>query len=891
MGDSDDEYDRKRRDKFRGERTERSSGDFREGGRGGGERRGPSNRDDWGDNDNWQGGRSRGPPSYNEYRPSGGRGGSGGGGGRGERFSPPSRYDMNQPPMKRSRTDWGEERRYVPDSGYGGYQNNPWGPSNQDSHFPHHGGSQRDTDGLTQPPMMSFKAFLQTQDDNISDEEAIQKFNEYKLEFKRQQLNDFFVNHKDEEWFKIKYHPEESVKRKDELQSALNNRVKVFLDCLDKDWFAKVSVDSEQSEQLVKLLDSIVIKLEGGTDLDLKVLDEVEVAREQDRRKTETNKAESQRRKSDDKEKSKDKETPEVTEEAKEDKKDDAKEKEGEEEEEEEKKEPEEDEEKKEVAAEEKPSRKRKREYNSDSGSESENDDASSVHSGEKSKNTSMEDAEKNESPAKNGKEGKESDVEADTDKADEEKSEKQKEEPQEEVLRPRCLHKTSSIFLRNLAPTITKQEVEAMCKRYPGFLRVAIADPQHDRRWFRRGWVTFERYVNIKEICWNLNNIRLRDCELGAIVNRDLSRRVRTVNGITSHKQVVRNDIKVAAKIIQNLDKKANLWLDENEKSVSSDIPTFGLMSKNPVMKNITDYLIEEASAEEEELLGQSGDGETGSGEGDEATCTIDRDEQLLAVLDRLLFYLRVVHSVDYYNHCEYPNEDEMPNRCGIMHARGTPPSSKVTQQEIGDYCQTFESKIASFLQPVVKLTDEELTKLGSKAPETEVEKFVVSNTQELSKDKWLCPLSGKKFKGPEFVRKHIFNKHAEKIDEVKKEVEYFNNYLKDPKRPQLPEHPGNRSQKREHPGDREAFGGGPGGPMPPRRFGGGFYGGYGGGNRNFGGGGGGFREPYREAYSRPPRGHFNRGGGNRVAPLDAIGRPVIEYQDLDFHEDKEFF
>jgi len=48
--------------------------------------------------------------------------------------------------------------------------------------------------------MMSFKAFLQTQDDNISDEEAIQKFNEYKLEFKRQQLNDFFVNHKDEEW-------------------------------------------------------------------------------------------------------------------------------------------------------------------------------------------------------------------------------------------------------------------------------------------------------------------------------------------------------------------------------------------------------------------------------------------------------------------------------------------------------------------------------------------------------------------------------------------------------------------------------------------------------------------------------------------------------------------
>ena len=76
---------------------------------------------------------------------------------------------------------------------------------------------------------------------------------------------------------------------------------------------------------------------------------------------------------------------------------------------------------------------------------------------------------------------------------------------------KPRALHKTTSIFLRNLAPTITKQEVEAMCKRYPGFLRAAIADPQPERRWFRRGWITFERDVKIKEICYSLNNIRLR--------------------------------------------------------------------------------------------------------------------------------------------------------------------------------------------------------------------------------------------------------------------------------------------------------------------------------------------------------------------------------------------
>lgn len=51
------------------------------------------------------------------------------------------------------------------------------------------------------------------------------------------------------------------------------------------------------------------------------------------------------------------------------------------------------------------------------------------------------------------------------------------------------------------------------------------------------------------------------------------------------------------------------------------------------------------------------------------------------------------------------------------------------------------------------------------SQNPVAEVEKFIQSNTQELAKDKWLCPLSGKKFKGPDFIRKHIFNKHGEKV------------------------------------------------------------------------------------------------------------------------------
>ena len=49
------------------------------------------------------------------------------------------------------------------------------------------------------------------------------------------------------------------------------------------------------------------------------------------------------------------------------------------------------------------------------------------------------------------------------------------------------------------------------LCKRYPGFMRVALAEPQPERNFQRHGWVTFDRSVNIKEICWNISSIRVR--------------------------------------------------------------------------------------------------------------------------------------------------------------------------------------------------------------------------------------------------------------------------------------------------------------------------------------------------------------------------------------------
>ncbi|XP_062840632.1 serrate RNA effector molecule homolog isoform X3 [Anolis carolinensis] len=815
MGDSDDEYDRRRRDKFRRERSDYDRSRERD------DRR----RDDWSDRE-WDRGRER--RSRGEYRDYDRN--------RRERFSPP-RHELS-PPQKRMRRDWL--------------------------------GNIAEVDlGIAPPVMKSFKEFLLSLDDSIDETEAVKRYNDYKLDFRRQQMQEFFLAHKDEEWFRSKYHPDEAGRRKQEAHSGLQNRLSVFLYLMDNGWFEGLQLDIDKAPAIIKVLDAAVIKMEGGSENDLKILEQEEEEERQEKAelaKKEENRLLELERKASEKDDGKKEEAKKASdEEAAEDKAKNASEEEEEEKRTEKKEEPDKE-------APKKSSHKRKRKRSGDDsydeGSVSESDSES--ESGRPEEDDKEEEKPKEEKAA--GAAAKEG-----------EESPKAKEKDGEP--KPRPLHKTCSLFVRNIAPNISQAEIVALCKRYPGFMRVALSDPQPERRFFRRGWITFDRSVNIKEICWNLQNIRLRECELSPGVNRDLTRRVRNVNGITQHKQILRNDIKLAAKLIHTMDDRTQLW-GAGEARPASEVSS--LPSQNPILKNITDYLIEEVSAEEEELLGKSGEtSEEPPKEGNPAEITVERDEKLVKVLDKLLLYLRIVHSVDYYNNSEYLNEDEMPNRCGIIHVRGPIPPNRVTHREVAEWQKTFEDKLTPLFSVRESLSEEEAQKMGKKDPEQEVEKFVTANTQELGKDKWLCPLSGKKFKGPEFVRKHIFNKHAEKIEEVKKEVSFFNNFLTDAKRPALPELKMNQPPI---PGQGLV----PGLPYPPQAPQGLMpYGqprppilGYGGG------------PPYPPTPYAAGRGNYDtfRGQGgylnkprNRMVRGDP--RAIVEYRDLDAPEDVDFF
>ncbi|XP_064185075.1 serrate RNA effector molecule homolog [Anguilla rostrata] len=886
MGDSDDEFDRRRRDKFRRERSDYDRSRERD------DRR----RDEWNDRE-WDRGRER--RSRGEYRDYDR--------GRRERFSPP-RHDMS-PPQKRMRRDW-DDRRVDPyhggyDMPYGGGGGpsyappaapapQPWGHPDMHLIQQHHGipiqarlGNIHEMDlGPPAPVMKTFKEFLLSLDDSVDETEAVKRYNDYKLDFRRQQMQDFFLAHKDEEWFRSKYHPDESGQRKAEAHAALQNRLSVYMFLMDNGWFDSISLDIERAAAIIKVLDAAVIKMEGGTDHDLRILEQPNEEEEEKEKVAaagalpDPNKKDEPRGGEGDRKPPADKEDKEKKGESGggevEEKQNGVMAGGGGEEGEE--KVPQ-----KEGPEPEKPNKKRKRKHSGDSEDEASASDDSESDSDSHSSSKPADREEEEEED----KEEEEEEGEADVQERKEEVKEKPREDKKEQTPRPRPLHKTCSLFMRSIAPNISKAEIIALCRRYPGFMRVALSDPQPERRFFRRCWVTFDRSVNIKETCWNLQNIRLRDCELAPGVNRDLVRRVRNVNGITQHKQVLRNDIKLAAKLIHALDERERLWGQRQR----AEAPASQLPAQNPILKNITDYLIEEVSAEEEELLGgvSGSDPEEGSKEGNPTEITVERDDKLVKVLDRLLLYLRLVHSIDYYNTCEYPNEDEMPNRCGIIHVRGPIPPNRITHGEVAEWQKTFEEKLSSLFSVKETLSEEEANKMGRKDTDQEVEKFLSANTQELGKDKWLCPLSGKKFKGPEFVRKHILNKHGDKIEEVKKEVLFFNNFLLDAKRPALPEAkapppptpgPGVHAPGFPYPHQSPqgllgfgqprppvlGFGGGP--PYPPNQFGGGR-----GNFDNFRGHGG---------YPGKPR-------NNRMFRGDP--RNIIEYRDLDAPEDVDFF
>jgi hypothetical protein len=377
-----------------------------------------------------------------------------------DKFQPRDRGDFNN--RGRGRDDFNDNRnRRDFSNGFGGgFNKRPMGPRRDEEPNPKRNRfdsasdtfepqftSKEETNVVA--PLMTFRKFLMTQEEGVTDNaEAVKKYNEYKIEYLKNAAQRFFEAHKDEEWFNRKYFPGHNEKRLEERKAALEKRLSVFEDLIASNDF-DFTLDYSSTEQIIRLLDIAVIKLEDGTD------EEIQAAR-----------------------------TEEIFDEA--------------------------------------------------------------ITELKKLNGT------QNENTAQNGNSNgikKESGAPKATDLQDKKKHE---------------AHKTSSIYFKTIPSTVSVDELEKICKEHPGFLRLGLSEPIPEQKFSRHAWASYRRDVNVKEIFWGLKTVKLGNADLGTSVNRDLRRRIRWVNGITKHRTIAQNDLKLAAKLVVLLDFKTGLYKDE---------------------------------------------------------------------------------------------------------------------------------------------------------------------------------------------------------------------------------------------------------------------------------------------------------------------------------------
>lgn len=110
--------------------------------------------------------------------------------------------------------------------------------------------------GIFSPYSRLLQEFLLNTDDNVDETESVRRYNQYKLDFRRQQLQDFFLQHKDQEWFRSKYHPDATAGKRAESLAALKTRLRVFLFLLDNSWLDDVLLDMDHAPSIIKLMDA-----------------------------------------------------------------------------------------------------------------------------------------------------------------------------------------------------------------------------------------------------------------------------------------------------------------------------------------------------------------------------------------------------------------------------------------------------------------------------------------------------------------------------------------------------------------------------------------------------------------------------------------------------------
>jgi len=87
--------------------------------------------------------------------------------------------------------------------------------------------------------------------DKMDDEELYRRYGIYRENYTRRQMALFFDSHKDEAWFRAKYHPKDSLEQKSEIAKDKAGHLKKFIGDLETGVFEDICYDQKPGSSSV----------------------------------------------------------------------------------------------------------------------------------------------------------------------------------------------------------------------------------------------------------------------------------------------------------------------------------------------------------------------------------------------------------------------------------------------------------------------------------------------------------------------------------------------------------------------------------------------------------------------------------------------------------------
>ncbi|QDZ21306.1 C2H2-type domain-containing protein [Chloropicon primus] len=152
--------------------------------------------------------------------------------------------------------------------------------------------------------------------------------------------------------------------------------------------------------------------------------------------------------------------------------------------------------------------------------------------------------------------------------------------------------------------------------------------------------------------------------------------------------------------------------------------------------------------------------------------------------MLDKLLQYAWKVHGLDYYGAKELGFNEFKVRKDGTYTRRGPKPDDLGgAEQELEGAGKFFKDLELKWDTRVFE-GDQAFKLVGKERLEKEIAQYTETQVQCIDGNKFMCKLCTKLFKGSDFTRKHISNKHSEILEQIRGKILqdiYEENFLSD--------------------------------------------------------------------------------------------------------------